>query len=50
MVSKVMSDPGCSEDIAVSWAVASKNALANVYGYVHTVPGSETKHCRKCTG
>ena len=33
MVRKVMSDTGCSLDIAVSWAVASKNALANVYGY-----------------
>ena len=33
MVSKVMSDTGCSLDIAISWAVASKNALTNVYGY-----------------
>ena len=33
MVSNVMSDTGCSLDIAVSWAVPSKNALANVYGY-----------------
>ena len=33
MVSKVMSDTGCSLDIAVPWAVASKNALANVYSY-----------------
>ena len=33
MDSKVMSDTGCSLDIAVSWAVASKNTLANVYGY-----------------
>ena len=33
MVSKVMSDTGCSLDIAVFWAVASEHALANVYGY-----------------
>ena len=32
MVSKVMNDTRCSLDIAVSWAVASKNALANIYG------------------
>ena len=32
-ISKVISDAGCSLDIAVSWAVASKNALANVHGY-----------------
>ena len=32
MVSKVMSDKESSLDIAVCWAVASKNALANVYG------------------
>ena len=35
MASKVMSDTGCSLDIAVSWAVPSKNVPANVYGYSH---------------
>ena len=33
LVRKVMSNTGCSLDIAVSWAVASQNALANVCGY-----------------
>ena len=33
MMEKVLNDVNCSIEIALSWSIAAKNALHNVYGF-----------------
>ena len=33
MMEKVMSDAGCSLEVALAWCISAKNSLLNSYGY-----------------
>ena len=33
MLQKVIKDVGCSVEIALSWSLAAKNSLLNVFGF-----------------